>query len=125
MNVVMIGSGYVGLVSGTCFAEFGANVTCIDVDKEKIEALNQGIIPIYEPGLDALVKKNKDEGRLLFSSEYSANIGDADLIFIGVGTPPNKDDGHADLSYVYQAARDVAPHLKNFTVIIEIGRAHV
>jgi UDPglucose 6-dehydrogenase len=119
MNVVMIGSGYVGLVSGTCFAEFGANVTCIDVDKEKIEALNEGIIPIYEPGLDVLVEKNKDEGRLSFSSEYSANIGYADLIFIGVGTPPSKNDGHADLSYVYQAARDIAPHLKNYTVIID------
>jgi len=119
MNVVMIGSGYVGLVSGTCFAEFGANVTCIDIDKKKIDALNEGVIPIYEPGLDVLVEKNKNEGRLSFTSEYSASIGDADLIFIGVGTPPSKDDGHADLSYVYQAARDVAPHLQDFTVIVD------
>ena len=80
MNVVMIGSGYVGLVSGTCFAEFGANITCIDVDKEKIDALNKGVIPIYEPGLDILVEKNKNEGRLTFSSEYSAVIGNCNDI---------------------------------------------
>jgi len=119
MNVVMIGSGYVGLVSGTCFAEFGANVTCIDVDKEKIDALNEGIMPIYEPGLDALVEKNIKEGRLAFSLEYSVNIGNADLIFIAVGTPTRRGDGHADLSYVYQAAHDIAPYLNHYTVIVD------
>ena len=119
MNVVMVGSGYVGLVSGTCFAEFGANVTCIDVDKEKTAALNNGVIPIYEPSLDILVEKNKNEGRLIFSSEYSDSIGNADLIFIAVGTPTRRGDGHADLSYVYQAAHDIAPYLDNYTVIVD------
>ncbi len=119
MNVVMIGSGYVGLVSGACFAEFGANVTCIDVDKDKIDALNEGIIPIYEPGLDALVEKNKKEGRRAFSLEYPVNIGNADLIFIAVGTPTRRGDGHADLSYVYQAAHDIAPYLNHYTVIVD------
>lgn len=119
MNVVMIGSGYVGLVSGTCFADFGANVTCIDINQAKIDGLNNGVIPIYEPGLETLVEKNKNEGRLSFSSEYTSEIiGNADLIFIGVGTPPRKEDGRADLSYVYQAARDMAPYLENYTVII-------
>ena len=119
MNVVMIGSGYVGLVSGTCFAEFGANVTCIDVDKGKIDALNKGVIPIYEPGLDILVEKNINEGRLTFTSEYSVNIANADLIFIAVGTPSRHGDGHADLSYVYQAAHDIAPFLDHYTVIVD------
>lgn len=119
MNVVMIGSGYVGLVSGTCFAEFGANVTCIDVDKGKIDALNKGVIPIYEPGLDTLVEKNINEGRLTFTSEYSVNIANADLIFIAVGTPSRHGDGHADLSYVYQAAHDIAPFLDHYTVIVD------
>ncbi len=115
----MIGSGYVGLVSGTCFAEFGANVICIDVDKGKIDALNKGVIPIYEPGLNVLVEKNINEGRLIFSSEYSVNIANADLIFIAVGTPTRHGDGHADLSYVYQAAHDIAPFLDDYTVIVD------
>ncbi|MCK5669385.1 MAG: UDP-glucose/GDP-mannose dehydrogenase family protein, partial [Gammaproteobacteria bacterium] len=119
MNVVMIGSGYVGLVSGTCFAEFGANVICIDVDKGKIDALNKGVIPIYEPGLNILVEKNINEGRLIFSSEYSVNIANADLIFIAVGSPSRHGDGHADLSYVYQAAHDIAPCLDHYTVIVD------
>ncbi len=115
----MIGSGYVGLVSGTCFADFGADVTCIDINKEKINGLKKGIIPIYEPGLETLVEKNSNEGRLSFSSEYTSDIiGNADLIFIGVGTPPRKEDGRADLSYVYQAAHDIAPYLENYTVVI-------
>lgn len=119
MNVIMIGSGYVGLVSGACFSEFGNHVTCIDIDKTKIDALNKGIIPIYEPGLDALVEKNRQQGYLVFTSEYSAIIGDADLIFIAVGTPTRHGDGHADLTYVYQAAKDIAPYLSSYTVIVD------
>jgi UDPglucose 6-dehydrogenase len=119
MNVVMIGSGYVGLVSGACFSEFGNHVTCIDIDKTKSNALNKGIIPIYEPGLDALVEKNRQQGYLIFTSEYSAIIGDADLIFIAVGTPTRHGDGYADLTYVYQAAKDIAPYLSGYTVIVD------
>ena len=119
MKVAMIGSGYVGLVSGACFAEFGAEVTCIDVDKDKIKRLNQGDIPLYEPGLNELVVKNVKEGRLKFTDEYNNIIGDCDLIFIAVGTPSRHGDGHADLSYVYQAAKDIAPRLKGYTVIVD------
>lgn len=118
MDIVMIGSGYVGLVSGTCFAEFGTNVTCLDVDKNRIEALNQGKLPIYEPGLDDLVEKNIKQGRLTFTTEYSDVISNADLVFIAVGTPTRRGDGHADLVYVYQAARDIAPWLSGYTVIV-------
>ena len=107
MNVVMIGSGYVGLVSGACFAEFGANVTCVDVDKSKIEQLVAGKIPIYEPGLDGLVARNVAAGRLAFTTEYDPAIGNADLVFIAVGTPTRRGDGHADLVYVYEAARQI------------------
>ncbi len=119
MNVTMLGSGYVGLVSGACFAEFGANVTCVDVDAEKIKKLKAGAIPIYEPGLDALVSKNVEDGRLNFSSEYEAIISESDLIFVAVGTPSRHGDGHADLSYVFQAAKDIAAHLKGYTVIVD------
>jgi UDPglucose 6-dehydrogenase len=115
----MLGSGYVGLVSGACFAEFGANVTCVDVDVAKIERLQAGEIPIYEPGLDDLVKKNVEQGLLQFSSDYHDIIGASDLIFIAVGTPSRHGDGHADLSYVFQAAKDIAPHLKGYTVIVD------
>jgi len=119
MNVVMIGSGYVGLVSGACFAEFGTKVTCVDIDNAKIAFLNKGGMPIYEPGLEHLVKKNVEEGRLAFTSDYSGVIEQADLVFIAVGTPSRRGDGHADLSYVYQAARDIAPHLSGYTVIVD------
>ena len=119
MNVVMIGSGYVGLVSGACFAEFGTHVTCIDIDREKIEFLNQGGMPIYEPGLEQLVKKNVREGRLSFTTDYPGVVEHADLIFIAVGTPSRRGDGHADLTFVYQAARDIAPHLSGYTVIVD------
>ena len=119
MNVVMIGSGYVGLVSGACFAEFGADVTCIDVDKNKIEQLNAGKIPIYEPGLDDLVERNVAAGRLTFTTEYSPAIENADLVFIAVGTPTRRGDGHADLVYVYEAARQIARHLSGYTVIVD------
>lgn len=119
MNVTMIGSGYVGLVSGACFAEFGASVTCLDVDAEKIVKLNDGVIPIYEPGLEELVKTNVSQGRLKFTCGYEDTVPDSDLIFIAVGTPSRRGDGHADLSYVYKAAKDIASHLKGYTVIVD------
>ncbi|MDH5570225.1 MAG: UDP-glucose/GDP-mannose dehydrogenase family protein [Gammaproteobacteria bacterium] len=119
MNVVMIGSGYVGLVSGACFAEFGANVVCVDKDENKINALLSGAIPIYEPGLDLLVKKNVESGRLKFSLELKSAVAEADLVFIAVGTPTRRGDGHADLKYVYAAAEEVAAYLKGYTVIVD------
>ena len=119
MNVVMIGSGYVGLVSGACFAEFGAIVTCIDVDAGKIRALRDGRLPIYEPGLDELVARNAASGRLAFATGYEPALPQADLVFVAVGTPSRRGDGHADLSYVYSAARDIAPHLRGYTVIVD------
>jgi UDPglucose 6-dehydrogenase len=119
MNVVMIGSGYVGLVSGACFAEFGANVTCIDVVKEKIDSLRAGVMPIYEPGLDELVARNVAAKRLSFTTEYDPAIGAADLVFIAVGTPTRRGDGHADLVYVYEAAKQIARHLSGYTVIVD------
>ncbi len=119
MNVVMIGSGYVGLVSGACFAEFGANVTCIDKDESKINALLNGKIPIYEPGLDDFVAKNIKAGRLGFSTELKEKVSEADLVFIAVGTPTRRGDGHADLQYVYAAAEELAAYLKGYTVIVD------
>ena len=119
MKVTMIGAGYVGLVSGACFAEFGANVTCVDVDASRIEALRAGRMPIYEPGLGALVASNVTGGRLHFTNEFDPAIGEADLIFIAVGTPSRRGDGYADLSYIYQAARDLAPRLRGYTVIVD------
>jgi UDPglucose 6-dehydrogenase len=119
MNIAMIGSGYVGLVSGSCFAEFGVNVTCIDIDQDKIDSLNQGKIPIYEPGLSELVAKNVEQGRLHFSSEFKPAVSQADLVFIGVGTPSRRGDGFADLKYVYAAAKEIAKHLTGYTVIVD------
>ena len=119
MNVVMIGAGYVGLVSGACFAEFGANVTCLDVDERKVEALENGKIPIYEPGLEDLVQRNVQAGRLRFSTRFQDWIGDADLVFIAVGTPTRRGDGHADLKYVYAAATQIAEHLQGYTLIVD------
>ncbi|MGO4665938.1 UDP-glucose/GDP-mannose dehydrogenase family protein [Bosea sp. 2KB_26] len=118
MRVTMIGSGYVGLVSGACFADFGHVVTCVDTDARKIEALNRGEIPIFEPGLDDLVAKNVREGRLSFTTELAGAVRGADAVFIAVGTPARRGDGHADLSYVYQAARDVVAELEGFTVVV-------
>ena len=103
----MVGAGYVGLVSGACFAEFGANVTCIDVDAEKIGALRESRLPIYEPGLNELVNRNVEGGRLTFSSDFEPAVPEADLVFVAVGTPSRRGDGHADLSFVYAAARDI------------------
>ncbi len=118
MNVVMIGAGYVGLVSGACFAEFGAHVTCLDVDEDKIAALQRGSIPIYEPGLDDLVNRNASAGRLNFTTQFDGIIGEADLVFISVGTP-TRSDGQADLKHVYGVARQIAPHLRGYTVIVD------
>ncbi len=118
MNVVMIGAGYVGLVSGTCFSEFGANVCCVDVDASRVESLSRGEIPIYEPGLDMLVAKNVEAGRLRFTTDLTSAVPEADIIFIAVGTPTRRGDGHADLSYVYEAAKNIAPLLCGYTVIV-------
>ena len=115
----MIGSGYVGLVSGACFAEFGANVVCVDKDESKINALLNGQIPIYEPGLDDLVERNNKAGRLNFSTELKQSVETADLVFIAVGTPTRRGDGHADLQYVYAAAEEVAGYLNGYTVIVD------
>ena len=119
MNGVRVGAGYVGLVSGACFAEFGANVVCLDVDDGKIERLNAGEMPIYEPGLEALVARNVAERRLRFSGDFEPAIAGADLIFIAVGTPTRRGDGHADLTYVYGAAKQIAEHLTGYTVIVD------
>jgi UDPglucose 6-dehydrogenase len=104
MKIAMIGSGYVGLVSGACFADFGHDVVCVDKDPGKIDRLNAGIMPIYEPGLDALVRTNVDAGRLSFSIDLAISVKGCDAVFIAVGTPSRRGDGHADLSYVYAAA---------------------
>ena len=117
MRVVMIGSGYVGLVSGPCFADFGHVVTCVDKDAGKIAALQGGEIPIYEPGLDALVRTNVAAGRLVFTTDLAAAVAEADVVFIAVGTPSRRGDNFADLSYVYQAARDVGAALRGYTVV--------
>ncbi len=118
MRVVMIGTGYVGLVSGACFADFGHDVICIDNNADKIDALNHGIIPIFEPGLDELVEKNVESGRLVFSTETKDAVRGADVVFIAVGTPTRRGSGHADLQYVYAVAEELAPLLNGYTVIV-------
>jgi UDPglucose 6-dehydrogenase len=118
MHIAMIGTGYVGLVSGACFADFGHHVTCVDKDSGKIDALLRGEIPIFEPGLDALVASNVKSGRLGFSLDLSEAVKTADAVFIAVGTPSRRGDGHADLSYVHAAAREIAANLRDFTVVI-------
>src|SRR5688500_9459371 len=118
MRIAMIGSGYVGLVSGACFADFGHDVHCVDKAADKIEALNNGRIPIYEPGLEELVSRNRKSGRLLFSTDIAGAVKDADVVFIAVGTPSRRGDGHADLSYVHAAAREIAAAVKGFTVVV-------
>ena len=119
MNVIIIGAGYVGLVSGCCFAEFGASVTCVDLDESRISALKEGRIPIYEPGLDQLVAANTAAGRLNFTTDLSSAVPTADLLFLAVGTPTRRGDGHADLTHVYAAASDVAKHLRGYTVVVD------
>ena len=118
MRVTMIGAGYVGLVSGACFADFGHVVTCVDKDPGKIERLENGVMPIFEPGLAELVATNVEEGRLSFTLEAREAIRNADAIFIAVGTPSRRGDGHADLSYVYAAAKEIAEHMEGFTVVV-------
>jgi UDPglucose 6-dehydrogenase len=118
MKIAMIGSGYVGLVSGACFADFGHDVTCVDKDASKIERLNAGIMPIFEPGLDALVKTNVDAGRLSFSTDAIQSVKGCDAVFIAVGTPSRRGDGHADLSYVYAAAEELAAAIDPGTVVV-------
>ncbi len=118
MKIVMIGSGYVGLVSGVCLADFGHSVTCVDKDEAKIAALREGNIPIYEPGLEDLVASNVRGGRLTFTTDVAGPVSEADAVFIAVGTPSRRGDGHADLSYVHAAAREIAPALTGFTVVV-------
>ncbi|MEA1834800.1 UDP-glucose/GDP-mannose dehydrogenase family protein [Methylobacterium durans] len=118
MRIAMIGSGYVGLVSGACFADFGHSVVCVDRDPAKINALNAGRIPIYEPGLDALVSDNVRQDRLTFTTEMGEAVAKADAVFIAVGTPSRRGDGFADLSFVYAAAREIARNLSGYTVVV-------
>ena len=118
MRVAMIGSGYVGLVSGACFADFGHDVVCVDKDSAKIAALKGGEVPIYEPGLTELVAANAKAGRLTFTTDLASAVKEADAVFIAVGTPSRRGDGHADLSYVYAAAKEIAAALSKFTVVV-------
>ena len=117
MNICMIGAGYVGLVSAACFSEFGWNVVCVDRDAARITGLNKGEMPIYEPGLEDLVARNRSSERLTFTTELAPAVAGADLVFLAVGTPMRRGDGHADLSYVFSAVEDIAPHLTGFTVV--------
>ncbi len=117
MNVAVVGTGYVGLVSGACFAEMGVHVTCVDIDQEKINNLMQGRVPIYEPGLDAMVKRNADAGRLKFTTDLKSVIDDVSLVFSAVGTPPD-EDGSADLRYVLNVAREFGQNIKRYTVLV-------
>jgi len=120
VNIAIIGTGYVGLVSGACFSEFGHSVTCVDKDAAKIAALGRGEVPIYEPGLSAMVEKNAREGRLSFTTEIAGAVAGAQAVFIAVGTPTSRrGDGYADLSYVYEAAREIAEHLAGYTVVVD------
>ena len=118
MRIAMIGAGYVGLVSGACLADFGHSVVCVDRDPEKVAALNAGRMPIYEPGLDALVAENVRQGRLAFRTELREAVASADAVFIAVGTPSRRGDGFADLSFVYDAAREIAGALSRYTVVV-------
>ena len=118
MRVAMVGAGYVGLVSGACFADFGHQVACVDTDGAKIAALQAGDIPIYEPDLDRVMRINVAAQRLVFTTDLADAVAEADAVFIAVGTPSRRGDGHADLSYVYAAARDIAAALTGFTVVI-------
>jgi len=118
MRIAMIGSGYVGLVSGACFSEFGVDVVCVDRDAEKIASLEAGRMPIYEPGLEDLVAANRRAGRLTFSTDLAAAVGGADAVFIAVGTPSRRGDGHADLSFVFEVAEEIARSLDGYTVVV-------
>ncbi|MDX2259256.1 MAG: UDP-glucose/GDP-mannose dehydrogenase family protein [Hyphomicrobiaceae bacterium] len=117
MKICIIGAGYVGLVSAACFSEFGWTVTCVDKDKSRLDQLKRGQSPIYEPGLDDLMARNMEAGRLTFTDDLKMAVGEADIVFLAVGTPMRRGDGHADLSYIYQAVEEIAPHLSGFTVV--------
>ncbi|MGH7001303.1 MAG: UDP-glucose dehydrogenase family protein, partial [Stellaceae bacterium] len=118
MRIAVIGSGYVGLVSGACFSEFGVEVTCIDNDAAKIARLQRGEIPIFEPGLDQIVQSNAANGRLRFATDLAKAVEGADAVFIAVGTPARRGDGHADLSFVFAAAEEIAKAVKDYTVVV-------
>ncbi|MAJ63906.1 MAG: UDP-glucose 6-dehydrogenase [Alphaproteobacteria bacterium] len=118
MRIAMVGTGYVGLVSGACFSEFGHETVCVDLDANKIDELKRGVIPIYEPGLDTLVNGNAAAGRLSFTTDLAQAVAEADAVFIAVGTPTRRGDGHADLTYVYDAARQIAMAATGYTVIV-------
>ncbi len=118
MKIAVIGTGYVGLVSGTCFSEYGHQVTCVDKDAGKIDALKKGVIPIFEPGLDTMVARNQDSGQLSFTTDLGEAMQGAEAVFIAVGTPSRRGDGHADLQYVFAAVEELADHIKEFTVIV-------
>ena len=117
MNIAIVGTGYVGLVSGTCFAELGANVVCVDVNAQKIESLKQGEIPIYEPNLDSMVLRNMKAGRLHFTTDLESVLDDVEVVFSAVGTPPD-EDGSADLRYVLEVARTVGRHMSKYLVVV-------
>ncbi len=117
MNIAIVGTGYVGLVSGACFAEVGIDVTCVDIDSEKIENLRKGLIPIYEPGLDELVKRNVAAGRLHFTTELTACLDSVEVVFCAVGTPPD-EDGSADLKYVREVAREFGRNISHYTILV-------
>jgi UDPglucose 6-dehydrogenase len=117
MNIAIVGTGYVGLVSGTCFAEMGSHVTCVDVDAQKIEKLQNGIMPIYEPGLEELVKRNAEVGRLKFTTDLTEVLDDVEVVFSAVGTPPD-EDGSADLKYVLAVARQFGQHINKYTILV-------
>ena len=118
MRIAMVGAGYVGLVTGACFSEFGTDVVCVDKDADRIGMLRQGDMPIYEPGLAGLVARNVEAGRLAFSTDLGAAVAGADIVFIAVGTPSRRGDGHADLSFVFEAAREVAAAVSGYTVLV-------
>ena len=117
MNIAIVGTGYVGLVSGACFAEMGIDVTCVDIDSRKIESLLHGEIPIYEPGLDELVKRNVEAGRLHFTTDLTSCLDNVEVVFSAVGTPPD-EDGSADLSYVLDVARTFGRNIKKYTILV-------
>src|SRR6185295_9246687 len=118
MRIAMIGTGYVGLVSGACVADFGHQVACVDKDAGKIDGLNRGVMPIWEPGLEALVQANAERGRLSFTTDLASGVKDAEAVFIAVGTPARRGDGHADLTYVFDAVRELAKEVKPGTVVV-------
>ena len=118
MRICMVGAGYVGLVSSACFADFGWTVACVDRDLERIAALQRGKVPIYEPGLDALLERNMHAGRLRFSTLLSKDVPRTDVVFLAVGTPMRRGNGYADLSYIYEAVSEIAPHLDSTAVVV-------